>query len=161
MLLSGEDQLLSLLLPDDLIPAVLRKAENGAADPFQKVGVLLGLFPGSDNGDSLAAVQHAVAGGAVADAAAEELRFSRIELLTGDPGGENHALCHIIVAADRDTEAVLHRQHGDRPALNQSGAGLHQLSAEQFGHLRTAHGREPRVVGDPLGLVEAAGLMPV
>ncbi len=119
------------------------------------------LFARADDGDGLAAVEHAVAGGAVADPAAKKLRLAGIELFPRDAGTQNDAAAHVIVAADGDAEGVLHRQNGKGPSLDEDCTGLLQLTPEELGHLSPAHGRKAGIIGDFFGFVQTGGVAAV
>ena len=126
-----------------LISRRVRKLQHIAADAAQEFRVALRLRAAADKGDSLAAVQHPVAGGAIA---AEELRFARIEPFSCDAHCENHGARLVKVVCHRNAEAAAQRHHRQRAPRDKLRTALFKLRSERGGHLLPAHGRHPRKV---------------
>ena len=127
------------------------------ADLTQEGRVLVGLFAVSDEGDLLPPVEHPVAGGAVADAAAEELALAGIEVLARDAEGEDHAPRLVEIVPHGDAEAAAEVHDAQRAPADQLGAAALELLLQQLGE-RFAVELHARIVGDLLRLIEALRL---
>ncbi len=83
--------------------------DDFAAEPGEEVGFAYGFRSLRDDGDALAAVEHAVAGAAIADAASEQFVFAGEQLGLLGAGAEDDAPRLDEVRAQRERERIAQR----------------------------------------------------
>ena len=96
--------------------------------------------------DAPAAVEHPVAGRAVAHAAAEVLLLARIGLRPGEAAGYDEAAPLDEVRADADAEDAAHVRRSERPSAHERGSGGLRVAHEGLEELEPRRVVEARVV---------------
>ena len=125
-----------------------------AADAAQVFGLLGRVGREPDDGHALATVEHAVAGGAVAHAAAEVLGLTGIGLGPGQAARYDEGAALHEVGADAHAEYAAHVSSSQGAAAREFDAGRLCVPGKGLDQLRAGGGREAGVVVHKLRAVE-------
>ena len=127
-----------------------------AADLPQEAGLLRRVRREADDRRALAAIEHPVAGGAIAHAAAEKLRLARKRAALGNAGRKQKrpALCKFL--ARRDAERLAHRHRRERPLAQKVRAEVARLLRHGLEQRRAGYIRHAGIVRDMPGLIQRA-----
>ncbi|MPN31549.1 hypothetical protein SDC9_179023 [bioreactor metagenome] len=134
----------------------LIKVEHLATQPLQELRLVGRVGGQADHGHLFPPVEHAVAGGAVAHAGAQQLGLSRILGPAGYAGGQNHRPGLGHVGADAEIEGRPHGHDAQHLSGTDFGARLLRVGQKGLQHFAAGHARHAQVVIHPLGLVKCA-----
>ena len=118
----------------------------------QELHLMLKALGVADDGDGLALIEEAVAGGAVADALAHQLRLAGEQTHGGDAGGEDDGIGLVELAAGGEGVVVAELDDGGHHPVLDGDAPLLALAAEHLVHLGAGDHGQAGIVGDALGL---------
>ena len=133
---------------------------DGAADAGQKIGLVGGIRRKTPHYHRLAAVEHSVAGRAVAHAPAQKLGLAGHRRRFGHPAGQNQAAGVQNVTAEVDQKTVAQGHQVGHPALlglNAKRAGVGGKGLQQG---RTGQPGQAQIIVDLFRLGQQAGGSP-